>query len=76
MAYVFQKYPENLAFQLLIICYNLPLKFHIFLISTFLTVCIVFLFLNKTLRLNNLNIRRAMNVKISAFVICIETIYL
>ena len=42
MACVFQKYPENLAFQLLIICYNLPLKFHIFLISTFLTVCIVF----------------------------------
>ena len=32
------------------------------------------LFINKTLRLNNLTIRRSMSVKISVFVICVETI--
>ena len=33
-----------------------------------------FLFINKTLRLNNLKIRTAMNVIISVFVICFEAI--
>ena len=33
-----------------------------------------FLFINKTLRLNNLKIRTAMNAIISVFVICFEAI--
>ena len=33
-----------------------------------------FLFLNKTLRLNNLKTRTAMNGKISVFAICVEVI--
>ena len=33
-----------------------------------------FLFINKTLRLNNLKIRTIMNAKISVFVICVEAI--
>ena len=33
-----------------------------------------FLFINKTLRLNNLKTRAAMNAKISVFVICVEVI--
>ena len=33
-----------------------------------------FLFINKTLRLNNLKTRAAMNAKISVFVICVEAI--
>ena len=33
-----------------------------------------FLFINKTLQLNNLKTRTAMNTKFSVFVICIETI--
>ena len=42
MAYVFQKYPENFAFQLLIIWSNLPIKLTIFISAYFLTVSIVF----------------------------------
>ena len=33
-----------------------------------------FLFINKTLRLNNLKSRTAMNAKISVFIICVEAI--
>ena len=33
IAYLFQKYPENFAFQVYIICSNLPVKFAIFLVS-------------------------------------------
>ena len=43
-------------------------------VAYFLTVSIVFSFINKTLRLNNLKTGRAMNVTISVFVICIEAI--
>ena len=42
MAYVFQKYPENFAFQLLIIWSNLHIKLTIFISAYFLTVSIVF----------------------------------
>ena len=42
IAYVFQKYPENFAFQLLIIWSNLPIKLTIFISAYFLTVSIVF----------------------------------
>ena len=52
IAYVFQQYPENFAFQLFIILpYNLPLKFTIFLkIAYFLTVSIVFSFFNQNFK--------------------------
>ena len=33
-----------------------------------------FLFINKTLRLNDIRTRTAMNAKMSVFVICVETI--
>ena len=40
----------------------------------FLTVSIVFLFISKTLRVNNLKTRTAMNAQNSVFVICVEAI--
>ena len=50
------------------ICYFLKKKpaFEQFLLSL--------LFINKSLRISNLKTRTAMNVKISAFVICVEVI--
>ena len=77
IAYVFQKYHENFAFQL--ICnfavISLPMKFVSFVKSSLLlTIFVFFLFVNKTLRLNNLKTRTAMNAKISVFVICAEVI--
>ena len=52
------------------------MKFAIFRkkLASFLTVSIVFSFISKTLRLNNLNTRRAMNVTILVFVICVEAV--
>ena len=50
-------YPWNLLFSLKV--------------AYFLTFLLSFLFINKTLRLNNLKTRTAMNV---VFVICVETI--
>ena len=38
------------------------------------TLLLPFLFINKTLRLNNLKSRTVMNGKISVFAICVETI--
>ena len=77
IAYVFQKYHENFAFQL--ICnfavIYLRMKFVSFVKSSLLlTIFVFFLFANKTLRLNNLKTRTAMNAKISVFVICAEVI--
>ena len=44
-------------------------------VAYFLTVSFIFfLFVNKTLRLNNEKTRSAMNVTFSVFVICTETI--
>ena len=43
-------------------------------VAYFLTVSIVFLFISKTLRLNNLKTRTAMNAKTSVFVICVKVI--
>ena len=73
IAYVFQKYPENFALQLFI---TLPMKFAIFLKSSLLfkQFLLSFLFINKTLQLNNLKTRTAMNGKISVFVICVKVI--
>ena len=51
------------------------MKFAIFLKSSLLFNSFYCLFcLNKTLRLNNLKIRTAMNAKIPVFVICVEVI--
>ena len=51
------------------------LKFAIFLKSSLpFKVLSFFMFINKTLQLNNLKSRIAMNVKISVFVICVEAI--
>ena len=51
------------------------MKFAIFLkkVAYFLTISIVFS-VYKTLRLNNLKTRTAMNAKISLFAICVEAI--
>ena len=67
---MFQKCPENFAFQLFIIFSNLLVKFAIFLKSSPLfNSFYCFFFINKTLGFNNLKIRTDMNAKISAFVI-------
>ena len=51
------------------------MKFAIFKkLAYFLKVSIVFSFINKTLWLNNLKTRRAINTTISVFVICVEVI--
>ena len=64
ITYELQKYTENFSFQIFIIFYNLLLSF---------------LFINKTLWLNNLNTMNtitwtSMNPKTSVFVICGEAI--
>ena len=76
IVYVYQKYTENFAFQLFIILQQFTRKICYFLkkVTFFLTVSIVFSFMNKTLGLNNLKIRIAMNATISVFVICVEAI--
>ena len=43
-------------------------------VTYFFTGTIIFLFINKTLRFNNLKNRAAMNAKTSMFVICVEAI--
>ena len=52
------------------------MPFAIFLKSSLLLQQFIlsFLFINKTLRLNNLKTRAAMNAKVSLFVICVEAI--
>ena len=53
------------------------MKFAIFFrVGYFLTVLFSSQFTNKTLPLNNLKTRTAMNAKISVFVICIEANYI
>ena len=76
IVYVFQKYPENFAFQIFInlqqftreICYFLKKQ------PTFQQFLLSFLLINKTLQFDNLNTRIAMNAKISVSIICIEAI--
>ena len=66
ITFVFQKYPENFASQLTIyreICY--------FLIKSS-QFQLPFLFINKTLRLNSIKTRTAMNAKISEFLFSVE----
>ena len=45
-----------------------------FKLAYFLTVFMSFLFINKTLQLNNFKNRTAMNSKISVFAVCVEAI--
>ena len=72
-ACVFQKYPESFTFQL----YNfVVVKFAIFLKVSLLfnSFFLSFLFINKTLQLNKLKNRTAINGKISVFIACVEAI--
>ena len=51
------------------------MKFTIFLKSSLIFMFLLsFLFINKTLRHNNLKTRAVMNAKIAVFVICVEVI--
>ena len=76
IAYVFQKYSKNFAFQLFIvlqlftreICYSLEKK------PTLKQFLLYFLFINKALRLNNLKTSATMNAEISVFVIYVEAV--
>ena len=68
-----QKYPKKFTFQLFIILQSFTREISQ-KVAYFLTVSIVFLFKTKTLRLNNLKTRTALNAKISVFVICVEVI--
>ena len=76
IAYVFQKYSKNFAFQLFIvlqlftreICNSLEKK------PTLKQFLLYFLFINKTLRLNNLKTRATMNAEISVFVSYVEAV--
>ena len=53
------------------------MKIAIFLKCSLQQFLLSFLFINKTLLLNNLKARTAMNAKVSVFVICVEArIYL
>ena len=76
MAYVFQKHPDWISHSnYLQFSSNLPVKFAIFLKSSPLFIIFhCLLFINKTLLLNKLKTRSAMNAEISVFVICVEAI--
>ena len=73
---MFQKYSENFAFQLFVICSNLPMNFAVFLKSSvfFLKFLLFLLFINKTLRFNILKTRIDMNAKIPVFDFGVEAI--
>ena len=68
-AQLFQKSPENFAFQLFKICSNLPLKFAIFIKSSLLFNVFYCLFCLQTQLYGSV-----MNAKTSVFVICVEVI--
>ena len=65
IAYVFQKYSENFVFELFNFAVIYPWNFLLSIIYYFL---LSFLFINKTLRLNNLKTRKAMNAKVPVFI--------
>ena len=76
IACVFQKYPENLGFQLHIILQKFTHDIYYFLKKqpTFSHYLFSFLFINITLRINNLKTRIATNTKLSVFVLCVDAI--
>ena len=76
IAYVFQKYPENFAFQLFIILKQLTREICHFVkkIAYFLTVSIVFPVYKKKFTVNNLKTTTAMNAKISMFAIGVKAV--
>ena len=75
-AYVFQNILKTLHSNYASFCSNLPVKFAVFLNSSLLfnSFYCLFLFIKKTLWLNNVKTRTAMNAKISVFLICVEVI--
>ena len=68
-AQLFQKSPENFAFQIFKICSNLPLKFAIFVKSSLLFNGFYCLFCLQTQLYSSV-----MNAKTLVFVICVEAI--
>ena len=76
IAYMFQKYPENFAFELFTISESFTREICYFLkkYPTLQQFLLSFLFINKTLRLSNLKFSTVVNEKISVFVICVEMI--
>ena len=74
IAYVFQKYTENFAFQLFIILQLFTREICYFLKKqpTFQQFLLSFLFINKTLQRNNLKTGAVTNAKISVFAFCVE----
>ena len=73
IAYVFQKYPENFAFQF---SSNFPMRFAIFLKSSlfFKSFYLFFSVYKQNFALNNLKTITAINAQISVFVIYVEAI--
>ena len=65
ITYMFQNYPENYAFQI----FDFLKKLSYFL-------AVFFLFVNKTLRLNNIIASTAVNAKISVFVVVLKQSYI
>ena len=76
IACVFQKYPENFDFQLFIILqyFTREICYYLKKYPTFGQFLLSFLFINKTLWLNNLKSRTEMNARISVFAICAKVI--
>ena len=73
---MFQKYPENLAFQLFIILQWFAGEICYFLKSSplFKSFYSHFLFIRKTLRFNDVQTRTVGNAKISVFLLFVEAI--
>ena len=76
IAYLLQKYLENFTFQLFLILQQLTHEICYFpeKCPIFYQFLLSFLLINKTLRLNNVKTRTAMNAKILMFAICVEAI--
>ena len=68
IAYVFQKYPKNFWFQQFIILQSFKGESCNLLFIYFKKFLSSFLFIDKTLRLNNLKTRTAMNANILEFI--------
>ena len=76
IAYVFQKYPKNFGFQQFIILQSFKGESCNLLFIYFKKFLLSFIFINKTLRLNNLKTRTDTNVTILVFISVEVIIYL
>ena len=87
IAYMFQKYLENFTFQQFLILIKITLKIYFFFffkkkkkrkvkVAYSFTISIFFLFINKTLRLNNVKPRAAMDVKIQRLLYALMRLYI